>query len=306
MKALVIGGNGFVGSHLVEALLKAGWQVSVFDLREPRYGPLPSQVNFIRGDLEQLYILREALTGVDLVFHLAWTTIHETANKYPAADVTQNLIPAINLFQACRQLEVKRVIFTSSGGTVYGPAQQLPIAETHPHHPITAYGITKLATEKYLQMFHHLYGLEYAIVRPSVPYGPYQNPLARQGAVAVFLYRVGQGLPVTIWGDGQTVRDYFYVADLAQALVTCAQQELTRHRIFNIGGGEGISLLELLAQIEETVERKSQVTFKPARPFDVPSLVLDTGLARRVLGWKPQTSLSDGLGLTWQWMRSAF
>jgi UDP-glucose 4-epimerase len=302
MRALVTGGNGFIGSHLVDQLVKRDWNVVVLDLNERRYDSLPSQVHFIKGDLNQDYLVREAVTGVDIVFHLTWTTIHEVANQDPAADVTANLIPTIHLLEACRNAEVRRVIFTSSGGTVYGPAQVWPIPESHPLNPINSYGITKLATEKYLCMFRHLYGLDYAIFRPSVPYGPRQNPLARQGAVAVFLYRVARDLPVTIWGDGSVTRDYFYVSDLADALIAGAENELREQRIFNIGGKEEVSLIELLRRVEEVVGKRARVEFAPARGFDAPRIVLDTRLARQELGWKPAVSLADGLVATWKWM----
>jgi UDP-glucose 4-epimerase len=302
MKVLVTGGNGFIGSHLVDHLVNREWDVTVFDLNERRYDPLPSQVHFIKGDFNQAYLVREAVSGVDVVFHLTWTTIHEIANQDPAGDVTANLIPTIHLLEACRNAGVRRIVFTSSGGTVYGPAQASPISETHPQNPINGYGISKLAAEKYFYMFRHLYGLDYAIFRPSVPYGPRQNPLAGQGAVAVFLYRVANGLPVTIWGDGSVTRDYFYVSDLAQALIAGAESRLYEHRIFNIGGGEEVSLIELLKRIEEVLGKRARVEYAPARRFDAPRIVLDTRLARQELGWKPTVSLTDGLVETWKWM----
>jgi UDP-glucose 4-epimerase len=236
------------------------------------------------------------------VFHLTWTTIHEVANQDPAGDVTANLIPTIHLLEACRNAGVRRVIFTSSGGTVYGPAQVWPIPEGHPVNPVNSYGVTKLATEKYLHMFRHLYGLDYAIFRPSVPYGPRQNPLARQGAVAVFLYRVARDLPVTIWGDGSVSRDYFYVSDLANALIAGGENKLPVQRIFNIGGKEEVSLIELIGRVEEVVGKRARVEYAPARGFDAPRIVLDTRLAGQELGWKPAVSLADGLVATWKWM----
>jgi UDP-glucose 4-epimerase len=302
MRVLVTGGNGFIGSHLVDQLIKRDWDVTVFDLNERRYDPLPSAAHFIRGDLNQAYLVREAVSGVDVVFHLTWTTIHEVANQDPAGDVTANLIPTIHLLEACRNAGVRRVIFTSSGGTVYGPAQAWPISENHPQNPVNSYGVTKVATEKYLYMFRHLYGLDYAIFRPSVPYGARQNPLARQGAVAVFLYRVARDLPVTIWGDGSVTRDYFYVSDLAEALIAGAENELREQRIFNIGGEEEVSLIELLRRVEEVVGKRAHVEYAPGRGFDAPRIVLDTRLARQELGWKPAVSLADGLVATWKWM----
>jgi UDP-glucose 4-epimerase len=305
MRALVTGGNGFIGSHLVDQLVKRDWNVIVLDINERRYDSLPPQVHFIKGDLNQDYLVREAVTGIDVVFHLTWTTIHEVANQDPAGDVTANLIPTIHLLEACRNSGVRRVIFTSSGGTVYGSAQAWPISETHPQNPVNSYGVTKLATEKYLYMFRHLYGVDYAIFRPSVPYGPRQNPLARQGAVAVFLYRVSHDLPVTIWGNGSVSRDYFYVSDLVEALIAGAENDLREQRIFNIGGEEEVSLIELLGRVEEVVGKRARIEYAPARRFDATRIVLDTHLAREELRWNPRVSLTDGLVRTWAWMSDA-
>ncbi|MGH2376433.1 MAG: NAD-dependent epimerase/dehydratase family protein [bacterium] len=256
----------------------------------------------MRDSVNQQYLLREAVTGVDVVFHLIWTTIPEVANRDPAGDVSANLIPTIRLFEVCRNVGVRRIVFVSSGGTVYGPAQTWPVSEAHPQNPINSYGITKLAAEKYLYMFRHLYGVDYVIFRPSVPYGPRQNPLAAQGAVAVFLYRVARGLPVTIWGDGSVVRDYFYVSDLTSALVAGAERASPEQRVFNLGGGNAVSLIQLLGMVEEVVGKRANVEYAPPRRFDAPQILLDTNLARQELGWQPKVRLTDGLVQTWKWM----
>jgi UDP-glucose 4-epimerase len=263
---------------------------------------MPASVHYIQGDLSQSYLVREALAGVDIVFHLAWATIHEVSNYDPAADVHANLIPSLHLLEACRHAGVQRIVFSSSGGTVYGLTQAAPISEEHPQQPINAYGITKLAVEKYLHMFWHLYGLDYVILRPSVPYGPRQNPLGRQGAIAVFLYRVARNLPITIWGDGSVTRDYFYIADLVDALLAAGNRELNQQRIFNIGGGEEISLNRLLQLVEETVGKKATVEYQPGRKFDATRILLDTRLAARELKWQPRIPLTSGLAQTWAWM----
>lgn len=306
MHALVIGGNGFIGSHLVDHLVTAGADVTVLDLHDRRYDALPAGVRFVRGDLNQLYLVREALAGVDVVYHLAWASIHEVANLDPAADITTNLIPTVHLLEAACQAGVRRFVFSSSGGTVYGPVVEQPILEDHPLRPVNAYGVNKVAVEKYIHMFHHLYGLDYAILRPSVPYGPRQNPLARQGAAVVFLHRVAAGLPLTIWGDGSVVRDYFYVSDLVSALATAGTHPLDHHRVFNLGGSEAVTLNELVAAVEQTVGRKAEVHYEPQRNFDAPHVFLDTGRAAEVLDWQPAVSLADGLARTWAWMRQAF
>ena len=305
-KALVIGGNGFIGSHLVDGLLQQEWDVTVLDIQERRFGPMPAAARFVQGDLSQSYLVRQALAGTDVVFHLAWATIHEVANRDPAADIHVNLIPSLHLLEACKEYDIHRFVFVSSGGTVYGLPQEQPIAETHPQEPINAYGISKVTLEKYLHMFHHLHGLEYSILRPSVPYGPRQNPLGRQGAVAVFLYRVARGLPITIWGDGSVTRDYFYVSDLVDGLIMAAEHELNIHRIFNIGGSEEISLLRLLQLAEETVGRKAVIDYQPARKFDAPRIFLDTQRARQELNWQPKVSMREGLAQTWAWMSRTF
>jgi len=303
-KALVVGGNGFIGSHLVDELVSSSWDVTVLDIVKRRYNDLPQGVQFIQGDFGQNYLLREALTGVDVVFHLAWATIHETSNQDLAGDIRANLIPTVQLLEACRFAGTHRVVFISSGGTVYGPPQNIPIPESHPQKPINAYGVMKLTVEKYLQMFKHLYGLEYAVLRPSVPYGPRQNPLGRQGAVAVFLYRVAGSQPLTIWGDGSISRDYFYISDLVSALLASAEHELGDPPIYNIGGAKQVSLLELIEKIEEVVDKKAMIEYQPSRPFDSPHVVLDANKIQSELGWRPKVSLTQGLDLTWHWMRT--
>ena len=306
-RALVVGGNGFIGAHLVQKLVETGWEVTVLHKYEqPRYSKMPVPVRFLRGDLTQESLLAEAVAGQDVVFHLLWTTtaIHEVANRDPAADVQANLLPTIHLIEACRAAGVGRLLFTSSGGTVYGRTPVAPIPEDHPNNPVNAYGVSKLAVEKYLQMFHHLHDLDFAIFRPSVPYGPYQNPLARQGAVAVFLYRVAKGLPLTIWGDGSVTRDYFYVSDLVDALILGGKQALNEQRIFNLGGAEEVSLNHLIDLVEETVGQKAIVEYQPARDFDAPRVLLDTNRAQTVLGWQPKVLMKDGLAKTWEWMQA--
>lgn len=304
MKALITGGNGFIGSHLVDALVARDCQVVVFDRNDRLYDTIPPQVQFIQGDFSQCDSVVSALKDVDVLFHLSWESIHDTSNQDPAGDVIANLVPTINLIEACHQAGTGRLVFVSSGGTVYGVPKSLPVPESHPQDPISAYGISKLAVEKYLQLFHRLHGTEYVIFRPSVPFGPRQNPLGQQGAVAKFLHHVAHGLTVTIWGDGSVSRDYFYVSDLVDALIAGAEHELGKQRIFNIGGPEAISLLQLLRHVEDVVGRKGNVQFAAPRRFDVPAIWLDTRMAQQELGWRTRIPVQEGLVRTWQWMKS--
>lgn len=305
-KALVIGGNGFIGSHLVDGLVDHNWEVTVFDLiARQDDGAIPGY-QFIQGDPGNPALSIETViekTGADVVFHLAWSSIHESSLQNPAEDLVTNVTPSIRIIETCTKF-AKKLIFLSSGGTVYGPTNEKNIPETHPLNPISPYGIGKLTVEKYLEMYHYLHGLDYAVLRPSAPFGPRQDHLKRQGAVAVFLYKVSQGSPVTIWGDGNNIRDFFYITDLIDAIILCADQPLQNKRIFNVGGTEGISLNRLLSQVESVTGKKAIKDLQPARPFDPTRIVLDTTCIRRELGWEPKVSFPEGVQKTWNWLSS--
>ena len=303
---LITGGNGFIASHLVDTLAASGHKVTVLDVYPRPYDSLPRGVNFVQGTLQDIHLVRRTLEDhrIELVYHAAWANIHETALKDPVADVQTNLVASINLLSACQDTGVKRVIYLSSGGTVYGLPKHIPIPEDHPTNPINAYGITKLTVEKYLHMFHHLYGLEYTILRPSVPYGPRQNPFHHQGVVTVFIYKALIQEPITIFGDGEVVRDYFYLGDLTRALETSKDLVFDpSNNTFNLGGMQPHSLNELVKKIESALDKKMLVNHEPARKFDVPHILLDTSLAQASLNWKPAVSLEEGIQRTADWLQ---
>jgi len=304
MKSLVIGGNGFIGTNLVDALLKSGHEVRVFDRFPGRFKEPLSEVEYLWGDLGNHGEMAEVVRGVDYVYHLAYTTLPHTSNEDPLFDIRSNLIDTVQLLQECRQAAVKKIIFMSSGGTVYGIPETVPIKESHSTNPICSYGITKLAIEKYLSLFHRLYGLEYLIARISNPYGEQQNPGGKQGAVTVFLGNVLSKKPIVIWGDGEVVRDYIYIGDVAEALVKAAGYDpsASGQRLFNIAAGEGYSLNQLVEIIRGVVNREVEVRYEPGRPEDVPQNVLDISMAKKHLNWKPKVTLTEGLSRTWQWL----
>lgn len=305
MRVLITGGNGFIGSHLVDRALEQGWEVRVFDKAHERFRSQKKEIRYFIGDLQGEGVPYEALANVDVVFHLACTTIHQTSNEDPIYDIESNLVGTVRLLQRCVEAKVTKFVFLSSGGTVYGIPREPPIKESHPANPICSYGIQKLAIEKYLGMFHHLYGLDYVVLRPSNPYGERQDFRNKQGAVSVFLGNIARNEPITIWGDGEIVRDYFHVEDLAQACVDAATTDVQR-RILNIGSGTGISLNELVSRIEAVLGVRAKVNRNSAsaRPFDVPELRLDISEAKQVLSWKPKVSLDQGILRTWRWVLS--
>ena len=302
---LVLGGAGFIGSHLAEALLQAGHRVRIFD--RPHLDRLPTflqrrEFEVFTGDFLNPYVLSAALEGNEIVFHLVSTTLPKTSNDNPVYDVESNVVGTLRLLELCRSQGVRKVVFASSGGTVYGVPRTVPIDESHPTDPICSYGIHKLMIEKYLQLNHRVHGLDYCVVRPPNLYGPRQRLDIAQGAVAVFLDRALHGKPIQVWGDGSVMRDYLYVEDAAEALVKAAAFE-GEPKVFNIGSGVGTTLKQLIKEIEALLGRPVPVEYSAARTLDVPANVLDASLARRLLGWTPRTSLAEGLRRTHAAMR---
>ena len=306
MKALIIGGNGFIGCHLVDALLEAGHDVTVFDRYPSRYREPVANVTYLSGDFANHGEVDEAVKGIDWVFHLAYTTLPQTSNDDPVYDVRSNVVDTLQLLQSCREHKISKFVFISSGGTVYGIPQHTPISEDHSTEPICSYGISKLTIEKYLNLFNRLWGLDYVVVRLSNPYGELQNPFAKQGAIGVFLGNVVQKQPITIWGDGEVIRDYVYIKDAVKALVLAAEYSASpqQPRIFNIGYGKGYSLNQIIAEIRLAVDMPVEVNYTPSRPVDVPANVLDISRAGRYLEWQPQCILGDGLVKTWSWIKT--
>lgn len=303
MKTLVLGGNGFIGSHIVDELLAAGHQVSVFDRSHEAWRKPLASVNYFLGDFSDAPLLTEALQGMDAVVHLISTTVPSTSNLNPIDDIRSNLENSVRLFQIMTSSGVERIIFLSSGGTVYGIPSILPIPETHPLDPICSYGIVKVAIEKYLGMFEHLHGLKPLIIRASNPFGPRQGHEGVQGVISTFMRKGLTGERIVIWGDGSIKRDYLYVSDLAGICRVGLESGL--NGIFNAGMGTGFTLIEIVRMIEAAAGVKLDMEYKPSRPFDVREVVLDIGKAKKLLNWEPETSMQEGLSRHFEWMTQA-
>jgi UDP-glucose 4-epimerase len=301
MNCLVLGGNGFIGSHLVDQLLAEGHRVRVFDKNEEYYRKPIASVDYQYGDFGNRGLLMEALTDIDTVFHLISTTLPKTSNDDPAFDVQSNVIETLFLLEQCIVRKVKKIIFISSGGTIYGRQSMLPIAENSPTDPECSYGITKLAIEKYLHLYWFLYGLDYCVLRLANAYGERQRPTATQGVIPVFLERALRNDEIVVWGDGSVVRDYIHVTDISRALIKALTYS-GEIKVFNVGSGQGHSLNEVIHVIESVTGRPLQVKYTDARSFDVPINVLDISRARSHLNWSPTVSLLEGVARMYAWM----
>lgn len=307
MKCVVLGGAGFMGSHLVARLLAAGHAVRVFDVsdRGPADGAFGKHdVEWMHGDFLDAANVAAAVAGCQGVFHLISTTLPQSSNRDPARDVADNVIGTLHLLEACRGERDRRIVFASSGGTVYGVPRSAPISEDHPTQPLTSYGIGKLTIEKYLELYRVQHGVEYCALRIANPFGERQRIASGQGAVTTFLHRAHCRTPIEIWGDGSVVRDYLYVGDVVDAMVRALDYR-GAHRVINIGSGVGRDLNQLLAAIETVIGRPVERRYVPARSFDAPANVLDIGLARAELDWAPTTPFEEGLRRTLRWIASA-
>lgn len=305
MRCTIFGGGGFIGSAIADRLLHDGHQLRIFE--RPRVEPYrefaPTEhVEWITGDLLSVHDVGVAIEGSDTVIHLVSTTLPKSSNDDPAYDVQTNLIASLQLLEAMVAREVGRIIFISSGGTVYGTPRYLPVNEAHPTEPEVSYGIVKLAIEKYLLMYQRLHGIKATILRVANPYGERQRIETAQGAVGVFLHRALRGEPIEIWGDGSGTRDFVYIGDVAEAFARAIGYSGSES-VFNISSGVGTSLNELIGHIESVLGRPVERRYSPGRVIDVPVSVLSSELARRELGWEPMIPLRAGLERTARWIR---
>jgi len=306
-KALILGGCGFLGSHVAEGLLESGYTVRIFDkvkVDTKNINHIIDDLQMMEGDFTNEKNVAQAIKGIDYIFHFIGTTLPETSTENPVYDLESNVISTLKLLNLAAQEKIKKIILSSSGGTVYGVPQTIPISEDHPTNPTSAYGISKLMIEKYLALYHLTKGLDHVIFRIANLYGERQNPHSIQGAIAVFLGLAKEEKPITIWGKGDITRDYIYIKDAVPALINAVQTNNQR-RVFNLGSGKGTTLNELIAVIKEVTGRAVKVTHTGKRAIDVPINVLDISRAREEFGFLPHTTLLDGVRNTWQWLNRA-
>jgi UDP-glucose 4-epimerase len=303
MKFLVLGGSGFIGSHLAEALQSIG-EVAIFDLPGAPYSPLLEQqgIKIFAGNFLDETDTASIFEGVDVLYHLISTTVPKTSNNDHINNLESNVIGSLKLLKLAKEAGVKRVVFISSGGTVYGIPQSIPVTESHPTNPISGYGISKLMIEKYLHLFWKLYGLDYVILRVANAYGARQLPGGAQGAIANFLSKALKEESLEVWGDGTVVRDYIYIDDIVNALVSAGIQKDCGQQTINISSGRGYNLNEVIDIIKQVTDKNLDVNYISAQLHDVPVNILENSLAKEILNWKPSVDLVEGIRRTFNWL----
>ncbi len=302
-RALVTGGAGFIGSHIVAALIEQGMAVAVVDnlstgLRQNLH-PKAAFYQVALGAPELAEVFRAQRPQA--VFHLAAQASVSYSVRNPVEDATTNVLGSLNLLRQCEEFGVGAFVYSSTGGALYGEPEQLPCPETHPVRPLSPYGASKHAVESYVHCFAALAGFRATILRYANVYGPRQNPEGEAGVVAIFAKRMLEGREVTIFGGGDQERDFVYVGDVAEANLRALQQ--ARGGVFNIGTGVGVSVNEVFQHLAALTGYKLKPQFQPTRPGDVYRIYLDNASARAGLGWSPSVSLEVGLSRTVYYLR---
>lgn len=300
MKRLVIlGGSGFMGQNLLRLTPAGQWQTLVYDQKPPQFHP-PDR--FIQGDLNDAEAAVALVEAGDVVIHLAHQGIPADSASDPATEFASNLYPFLRLLPALARRRPGLFLYSSTGGQIYGQAPSLPLSEDAPTRPISAYGVVKLAMEHYLRIFAPTEALPFLILRISNPYGPYQEATNRHGAIPAIMRALLEDRPFTLYGRGDTVRDYIHVDDVVSALFKLIESG-ARDQVFNLGTGQGVSLNELIARIEDISGKKLKLKKEAIRATDVLANVLDAGRLRQATGWEPKVPLDYGLSLTWEYLK---
>lgn len=302
MTSCIIGGSGFIGRHLIRELLDSGRKVISV-----------GRNNFILDNIVHIQVrtlfdekIREIIdAGVDEIIYLAYATKPKTSFDNPVRDIEENLAQAIHLFEMVSKTKsVKKLVYVSSGGTIYGNTDDDLIREDHSKKPISPYGITKLTIEQFAYMFFEIYNLPVIIVRPSNAYGIGQVAKEGQGFIAYAMQSILQNNPINIYGKSGTIRDYIYVSDIAKAIRSCLEKARPGST-YNVGSQTGysnIQIADLLKGIVNTQKYPVTVKHSESRPFDVNKNILDTTAIQRDTGWKPLITINEGLTITWEWL----
>lgn len=310
MRILLLGAAGFIGTNLtLELARNLDNEITLVDRSKAFFSPI------IKTDLKNVRIVEAEFTvdmdfdsvlkNQEVVYHLVSTTVPATSNQYISQEMVSNVIFSANLFEACIRCGVKKVVFISSGGTVYGKEADCPLKEKTATNPISSYGVQKLTIEKLLYLYRYMYNLDYRIIRLANPYGPYQRPNGVLGAVTTFTYKALKGEEIMVYGDGSVVRDFIYIDDAIRAIMKIVEGE-DKHRIFNLGCGYGTSIKHLLRTIEKVLETRLNISYIAGRKVDVPINYLDISRYEKCYGELNPISLEEGVRKTADYMKKEY
>lgn len=307
MNVLLFGAAGFIGTNLALKLRDdPAVQLTLVDVKKDYFHPVVTGPNVtclespigVDTDFENLF------RGQDVVYHLVSTTVPTTSNQQIADELTANVVMTAKLLDGCVKSGVKKVIFISSGGTVYGKQTACPLSEDTPTDPISAYGVQKVTIEKLLYLYHYMHGLDYRVVRLANPYGPYQRPNGILGAVTTFTYKALRGEQISVFGDGSVVRDFIYIDDAVKAILRIAGEDAP-HKVFNLGSGYGTSIRQVLSAIECSLGLTLNIAWLPGRPVDVPVNYLDISRYEAAFGPLDPLPLEEGILKTAAFMKES-
>ncbi len=305
MKILVTGGAGFIGSHTVDALVATGQhQVSIIDNLSAGKGHQVNPVaRFHEIDLRDADAVKRVIVTEtpEVIVHLAAQMDVRRSVADPAFDAQVNLVGFLNLMESARQHGLRRVIFSSTGGAIYGEQETFPAPEDHPLHPVSPYGVAKMATEAYLFFYKVQYGIDYTALRYGNVYGPRQDPHGEAGVVAIFCGRILERKPCTIYGDGKQTRDYVFVGDVARANIAAANSNVSG--AINIGTGVETNVNDLYHTLGTVADVTRAPEYGPARPGEQSRSVISPARARELLNWRPEVDLANGLDQTFTFFK---
>lgn len=306
MNIIVLGAAGFIGTNLSIALANNKEnKVTLVDRNKEYFNKKLynlENIRIIENNLNVESDFETLLNNQDIVYHLVSSNIPSTSNQQISQELFSNVIFSSNLFDACVKVGVKKVVFISSGGTVYGKESTMPLKEETQTNPITSYGIQKITIEKLLYLYNYMYGLDYRVIRLANPFGPYQRPNGVLGAVTTFTYKALKDEEIEVYGDGTVVRDFIYIDDAIRGILKIAEKETDFHT-YNLGSGKGISINQLLDILSKTLDKKLKVSYKNARKVDVPVNYLDISRYEKNIGKIGLTSLEEGILLTARFMK---
>lgn len=297
MNILLLGAAGFIGTNLTLKLAEnKSNHITIVDVKREYFSHIDinNHIEIKEFAFDSDEDFTELLSGQDIVYHLVSTTVPTTSNQHIVSELTANVIMTTKLLDACVKCNVKKVVFISSGGTVYGKETSCPLKEDTPTYPINSYGLQKITIEKLMYLYHYMYGLDYRIIRLANPYGPYQRPNGVLGAVTTFTYKALKGEDIIVYGDGSVIRDFIYIEDAIKAILNIVNGE-NKFRTFNLGSGYGTSIQQVLETIQELIGTSVNVIYQPGRKVDVPVNYLDISRYEAAYGQLKPITLHEGV-----------